>query len=328
MSTNTLSGAAYGVLLTTPAATAQIWITSNTIVPAVTGANNTFGMVFDGLAGGATIENNTVAYRTSGSMSAKISYALYAQSSSGMQIDHNRIDEPGMITGGTFYGAYLSNAANLTFKFNDVYSTAPASVNAALFRSGEATGGSGLIVLRDNIFFSSFTAPGVGFSSGTVLISDNASMTGLSADYNDYFSSDTALAFTIGTGGGPAGVQGLAAWQTATGGDGQSISVNPLWFNPASGGEDFHPMTQAVNGRYLSGGGTATDGATSLTIDSGDPAEGFGLEISNPRANQGSYGLTAQASQPFARPDSRAASLTNAGRRGRAGLRDDLIGRR
>ena len=45
---------------------------------------------------------------------------IYAQSSQGLQIDHNRINEPGLITSGNFIAAEFDNDPNTTFKFNDV----------------------------------------------------------------------------------------------------------------------------------------------------------------------------------------------------------------
>ncbi|MFI5361937.1 MAG: right-handed parallel beta-helix repeat-containing protein [Elusimicrobiota bacterium] len=295
LSTNSLSGAAYGVYAATTTGLSQLWITSSTILPAVTSANNTYGIYLDGLTNGATIESNSIFYQTPGSMGVKKSYGLFVQSSAGLQIDHNEINEPGMITGGTFYGAYLSNATDLTFKFNDVYSSAPAGVSAFLLRAGEL---SGQLTMRDNIFVSSFTKPGVGFSSATLAFP--GSQIGFNADYNDYFSSNSALSFVWGA----APLQGLAAWQSATSGDGQSLSANPLWAGVFAGAEDFHPMS--VSGRYLPCGGTGScgtvqDGYTSPTIDSGDPAESYDNEQSpnGERVNQGSYGNTVEASETF-----------------------------
>jgi hypothetical protein len=296
LSTNTISGAGYGVYAATQTAGTRLWIASNTIVPAVTGANNTYGLYFDGLVSGATVENNAIVYRTPGSMSPYASDALYAKSASGLQIDHNRIDEPGLITGGSFVAADFVATKNTEFKFNDVNSTGTGLTNAYML---EATNGSGLVV-KDNVVLSSLTVSG---SSATVVV-DAASEPGFASDYNDYFSSNAALAFQWGAGAG-SGVQGLANWRTKSGGDADSISANPLWYNAGAGAEDFHPLS--VVGRFLmGGGGPVTDGAQSPTIDAGDPSEGVGLEPSpnGGTANQGSYGLTAQASESAQTPTS------------------------
>jgi hypothetical protein len=310
LSTNALSGAQYGVFVATPAGTAQIWITSNTIVPAVTAANSTYGLYLDGLASGATIENNTIAYRTPGTMGGNSSFGLYAQASSGLQVDHNRINEPGMITGGTYYGAYLSDAVNSAFKFNDVSSTGPALSGAFLLRTGESSTN---VRVKDNIFFSSFSAPGTGNSSGTVVVADAASEAGFAADYNDYFSSNSLLGFQWGA----AGAQGLAQWRTASSQDAHAISANPLWFNAAACVEDFHPKSSAGRCPAARAYGTPCpaayvgDGATSPTIDAADPNDnpagagattgpnGLGTEppTNGGLPNQGSTGQTYDASE-------------------------------
>ena len=305
LSTNTLSGAMYGVFAAAPAATAQIWVTSNTIVPAATAANSTYGLYLNGLTSGAMIENNTVAYRTSVAMGTNASYALYAQGSTGLQIDHNRFDDPGMVTGGSFYGAYFSNTPNAAFKFNDVYSSGPALANAVLLRAGESSSN---MIVKDNIFFSSFPSPGT--SSGTLVVADANTQGSFTADYNDYYSSNAALGFQWGA----SGAQGLAAWQTASAGDANSRAANPLWFNPSAGVEDFHPLSATGRCPVAGAYGTAcpqayvADAATSLTIDAADPAEnetgpnGLGTEPApnGGLPNQGSTGQTGVASKTFA----------------------------
>ena len=63
-------------------------------------------------------------------------------------------------------------------------------------------------------------------------------------------------------------------------------------------GEDFHP--KSTIGRFLNGGGgPVADAASSPTLDAGDPTESYASEPSpnGYRANQGSYGNTAEASE-------------------------------
>ena len=81
LSTNTIFGGLAGVMVDTQTAGTQVWITSNTIVPSVTSLHATIGLYIDGLTSGATIENNTIAYRAPGTMGLKTSAALYVQSS-------------------------------------------------------------------------------------------------------------------------------------------------------------------------------------------------------------------------------------------------------
>ena len=293
LSTNTFSGAAYGVYAASPTATAQIWITSNTIVPAVTSANNTYGLYFNGLASGATIENNTVAYRTPNTMGANTSYALYAQSAAGLVIDHNRFNEPGMITGGSYVAVSFAGTTNSAFKFNDVNSTGTALHERVLARGGDRLDGAdgqgqrvpelvrllvvGLVGDRDR---------GRG---------EHGVLRGLQR----LLQLELGVELRVGHGGqaGPGGVE------PASSGDAHSISANPLWFNASAGVEDFHPMSLTGRWNQAAQNLLLVDGAQSLTIDAGDPAEGVGLEPSpnGGVANQGSYGLTAQASKSSGR---------------------------
>ncbi|MFI5363339.1 MAG: beta strand repeat-containing protein, partial [Elusimicrobiota bacterium] len=300
LSTNVISGAQYGVYAATPAASAQLWIGSNTIVPSLTAGNNTYALYFDGLASGATIENNTVAYRAPGSMGGFTSYALYAQSASGLFIDHNRIDEPGMISAGSFEALAFAATTNSTVTYNDVFSSGTGLTNFYLL---QASGGSTGLVVRNNIFASSVTVIAVTGSSQTVAV-DAASATGFYANYNDYFSSNT-LGFEYGG----SEYATLAAWQAGAVQDAGSISANPLWESTVAGAEDFHPLSQS--GRWTPAGIVA-DGGTSATVDAGDPADGYGNEPApnGGRVNQGSYGGTAQASESYIRPNFAGCVLT------------------
>jgi len=283
-----------GVYAGTQTAATGLWITSNTVSVMLSSSKYTYGLYFNGLASGATIENNALVHRSpSATANSKL---LYAQSSSGLVVDHNRFSDPGMTLSGSFYAAYLTNATNTSFKFNDVHSTAPAGVATALLRAGESSSG---LVLRDNVFSSSFTAPGVGFTSATVIVADAATETGFSGDYNDYFSSNGVLGFQWNAGGFAT----LAGWQTATAQETRSISVNPRWADPRAGVEDFHPLSQA--GRVLPGGGLTSDAWTAGTIDQADPAEPFvgeAFAANGGRANLGSYGDTSDASRTPAAP--------------------------
>ena len=124
LSTNTLSGGSTPCSAATPTPSLQLWITSNTIVPLATNSRDTYGVFLEGLASGATIENNTIAYRNAWlDESSHTSHALLVQSSAGLMIDHNRIDEPGMIAAGSFVAVEFAATTNSAFKFNDVSST-------------------------------------------------------------------------------------------------------------------------------------------------------------------------------------------------------------
>jgi hypothetical protein len=110
-------------------------------------------------------------------------------------------------------------------------------------------------------------------------------------DYNDYFvTDDAAVGYYL------APRTDLSAWQAAIGKDAHSISVNPLFADPAGG--DFHLKSQG--GRYEPATGTwVIDSVHSPAIDAGDPASPFANEPAphGGRINMGAYGNTAQASK-------------------------------
>ncbi len=289
LSTNVLRGGRYGVFAATQAAGTQLWVASNTIVVSISNTGDTYGLYADGLLGGATIQNNGIYYRASGSMGTHATFGLYAKTSAGLVFANNRISNPGMITAGSIAGAYLSDADNVDFRFNDLYSTGTALTDAVLLRLGEDSSG---LNLKNNIFFSSFAVTG---SSATIMV-DGASQAGFASDYNNFFSTNTRLSFVWGALAAQA-----TGWMTLSGGDWNSISKNPRWFNPTVGVEDFHPLSQA--GRW-NGTIFTNDGYTSATIDAADPLASVGAEDApnGSRANLGSFGGTAEASRSPAAP--------------------------
>jgi hypothetical protein len=70
LSSNVISGARYGVFLGTQAASAAVWLTSNTVIVSTSPSFFTYGIRTDGLVTGATIQNNTVVLRASGDVGA------------------------------------------------------------------------------------------------------------------------------------------------------------------------------------------------------------------------------------------------------------------
>jgi hypothetical protein len=167
------------------------------------------------------------------------------------------------------------------FKFNDVNSTGTGLTNAYLLQLDAST-----VTIKNNIFLSSWTVSG---SSASLYMSADS---GAHSDYNDWFSSSSAHIAVWGN-----SYATLAGWQAA-GQDANSISLHPFWYDPIAGIEDFHPLSEV--GRYHPDTGlfSPVDGYSSWTIDAADPAEGYGLEPAphGETPNQGSYGLTAQAS--------------------------------
>src|SRR3989338_392545 len=194
-----------------------------------------------------------------------------------------------MITGGKYASAYFADSSSITFKFNDVNSTATAVLNTAyLMQLVRST-----VTIKNNIFMSSWTVS----ASSASLYADQTS--GFASDYNNWFSSHSAAgAVLLWT--NAAGVRKAYNFPWGLGKDANSLNppANPYWFNPSAGIEDFHPMSTA--GRYNPvTGNFENDGTHSKTIDAADNLEPVSLETvpHGGRANQGSYGQTAEASR-------------------------------
>ncbi|MFA6004431.1 MAG: right-handed parallel beta-helix repeat-containing protein, partial [Elusimicrobiota bacterium] len=294
VSTNIINaGAQYGLYVMNQTAGAQVWVTSNTISPTISNARDTYGIYLNSLISGATIYNNGIYHRSAGNNSGQTVYGLYASNSSGINFDHNRLNQPGMITGGGAVSAYFTGSTAVDFSFNDVNSTGSLGT-AYLLQLDNST-----VTVKNNIFLSSWT---VSVASAAVNISANS---GLDSNYNDWFSSNSLHTFVWAN-----TYQTLPGWQAA-GKDANSIAANPYWQDPRANFEDFHVKSQYLNGRYnpATNAFDQTDAATSLTIDAADPGEAVTSYVLLPptyagepapngsRANQGSYGQTAQATR-------------------------------
>jgi hypothetical protein len=298
LTSNTVSGARFGIEVTTQIAGPFVFIASNTVLVNADNARDTIGILLDGLATGATVQNNAVVLRQGGDLGAFSAMGIMAKTAAKLVIDHNRVSNPGLLTGGSYAALWLSDADDVLAAYNDFHSTGTGLLQACLV--GAEAGSTGLL-LRNNVFSSSWT---VTMSSATLFV-DAASQSGFQSDYNDFFSSNSLTTFEWGGGA----TTDLAGWKGLTGMDAHSISAHPLWADPGAGVEDFHPRSQASNGRFNPATGVfdRTDALASPLIDAGDPVDGvlvdlgLGLEPASNglRANLGSYGRTAQASKTY-----------------------------
>lgn len=294
LSTNTFpAGAQYALYAGTTTPGTALWIASNTVIPTVSAARSTYGLYFDGLSAGATAHNNGIYYRTPGSMTGFVSYAIFAQNSAGLTIDHNRISNPNMIVGGPpsggFVGVYLATTTATILAFNDVNSSGTSlspGYQVQLVNAPSAA-------IKSNIFSNNMSP----FSGQAPTLNvDLNSQSGFASNFNTLQGSAQTGRWGVTT------YVSLSTWQANVKQDLSSLSSDPLWANPGAGAEDFHVKSAHANGRYdpATGGFTADDGGVgSPTIDAGDPAESVGDEPipHGGRANQGSYGQTAQASK-------------------------------
>jgi len=288
LSTNTIRGGHYAVFVGTQQAGTTLWITSNTILPAVSSSFIAYGVYLNGLVTGATIQNNGIYYRTLGTTGSFYTSAIDATSSAGLVISRNRISNPGMVTGNAL-GIGLTGTPNTVFKYNDVHSTGT-SIGGAYHLRIQGSAGT---VVRANVFSSSWSVT----NSTAALYVDAASQSGFDADYNDYFSSNSFNSIEWGS----AGLQ--FPWSAVIFRDGNSIARHPRWKDVSPGVEDFHHLSQA--GRW-NGTAFVLDGFTSDLIDKGDFSDPATNEAvpNGSRTNLGSYGGTSEASKTPAGPTS------------------------
>jgi hypothetical protein len=283
LSTNVVSGSRYGIRVSSQAPDAEVWITSNVVVSTLSTTTDSYGLYLEGLRTGATVYNNSFVTRARGGAAARTHFGAFIKSSGNIQFHRNRISNPGRVAVGSYEAVRLTNGHRVSFMYNDVHSSGAFTTHHML----RLISGSTANVVANNIFASSATA----VSSATVSV-DAGSQAGFSSDFNDYFSSNSALGFFWGT----TAAQGLEAWKAASGEDGNSISAHPQWYSIT--GEDFHPLSTV--GRYDPATQSFTgDALDSPVIDAGDVNEDFNAEPAPNgfRVNQGSYGGTAEASK-------------------------------
>ncbi|MDD5627639.1 MAG: fibronectin type III domain-containing protein [Elusimicrobia bacterium] len=295
LSGNTVeAGARYGISIGAQSSGAQVIVASNTVLLSANAGWDTYGIYLDGLVTGGAFYNNGIYYRSGADITGRTTYGLYANSVSGIDFHHNRINQPGLVTGGSVVSAYFSGAADSGFRFNDVNSTGTGLTNAYLFQLANSA-----VTIKNNIFHSSWTISG----SSASLAADIFSSPG--PDYNDWAGSSADPYFIWGMSFTPAN------WQLA-GKDANSRFAQPLWYDPSAGVEDFHPRSK--QGRYdPQTRSFVSDGVVSPTIDAADPSESYDLEPSpnGSRANQGSYGDTAEASKSLSAPGSVSVAAVN-----------------
>jgi hypothetical protein len=288
LSSNTVDAPGYGIRVVGPSDLAKVWVTSNTVRTGFISGNTIYGIYLDVLASGATVQDNAVVFRRPGTSTIGNSgIGLMVKSSRFVVVERNRLSMPGTVTGlSNLELAVIDATDDSLFRYNDLYSTAPASTlfSAHLLR---VVNGSNGVQLTGNVFSSSWTVS----TASSSLFVDIPSQAGFQSNYNVFFSSNPNTGFSWGG----AWDSSLAGWRTTSGRDLNSVAGDPLYADPTVGVDDFHP--KSFRGRYTPSGFT-TDAQTSPTVDAADPADPFGNETfpHGSRANAGSYGNTAQAS--------------------------------
>lgn len=145
---------------------------------------------------------------------------------------------PDIVAGIFIAGVTSSNTHAI---YNSVSNTGDRGAVASQIGSyGIAISGTNPIVeLKDNIFYTTQTSGGGANAKSYAIGMTSTTFTNLNSNYNDFFSSG-ANAGGFRTGSLDAtgtDLANLAAWQAATGTDGNSLAVDPTFVNPVS---DLH----------------------------------------------------------------------------------------
>ncbi|HNW88659.1 MAG TPA: GEVED domain-containing protein [Bacteroidales bacterium] len=152
-------------------------------------------------------------------------YGIYLYYCDGTTIKKGLIANNFVQIGGTIatYGIYASYSTFQEFYFNSVNITSTNTTASAFYIAS----GCAPIVLKNNILANN----GGGYSIYSALT------TGVTSDYNDLYTTGTTLGYWS------AATSNLAAWQTASSQDANSVSVNPQFVSTTN----LHTFSPAVN---------------------------------------------------------------------------------
>lgn len=124
-----------------------------------------------------------------------------------------------------------------------------------------------------------------------------AGATNITGDYNCFFPQNDAIVGYIAS--GDRNLDTHSAWVGVTRNEEMSFAADPFLASPDQG--DFHPKTETLQGRWVSGSGwyPGFDAVSSPLIDAGSPSWPYANEVTNNgrRINIGLYGDTAEASR-------------------------------
>ncbi|MDP6544480.1 MAG: right-handed parallel beta-helix repeat-containing protein [Phycisphaerae bacterium] len=174
------------------------------------------------------------------------------------------VDVVNCIVSGNEHGIYLSNADNGSIvNCTIAYNTRPGIY--AYYPSG--------LTVKNNVVFAS------GWGASAISLRGS----GITSDYNNLYATGGAHLGKYNYGDA---LQTLADWQAETGQDAHSVSLDPLFRNPA--GFDYR-LKSTVDGHTQ----------TSISIDAGDPGDPVGDESTpnGARVNQGAFGGTTLAAR-------------------------------
>lgn len=211
------------------------------------------GIYYSSSTGTNLIERNLIYSLTAATSAASNVYGIYMLSGTAtFQNNMVRlgIDGAGSITGPySFYGLYAAGGTN-TIYHNTLYvggtGVSGAAATYALYNASSSTRN-----IRNNIFVNDRSN---GAGTGKHYAIRETSTTGLTINYNIYYASGTGAVLGFLT----SDRANLAAWQTATGQDVNSLSANPAMISPTSATPDLHINTAVVSPADATGIAIAT----------------------------------------------------------------------
>lgn len=235
-------GAPRGIALSSGSATTNVWITGNTVNNLTTSSSGTTsGIYIFSTTAGVTVNQNDISNiknTNTGGWGCNGIYLASTSTNANMAVYNNLVYDVasyGYASGGGVadngYGMIVASGAGYEISFNSVYMTTSQTVDgrpaAMNITSGVTLAGA--IDLRDNIFANIQT---VGTNRYAIYCAAAANVFS-SINYTDYYTTGPNLGFF-----GAAPVLDLAAWQTATGQDLNSISADPEFMDLT----DLRPM--------------------------------------------------------------------------------------
>lgn len=183
---------------------------SNVVVSHATSSTSFYGLYAGYCDNAVRIRNNTITLKNSG-YGLYVSYCDAVAGSEGL-IANNMVSVDGT---GTSYGIYHTTSGYKNYYFNSVNVTSNSTTARAFYSTGSTTG--------NNLINNIFAYTGSNASGMAIYISTTAGIT--SMNYNDLYSTGTNLGYWS------SNRLNLAAWQTATAMDANSVSVNPGFFS-------------------------------------------------------------------------------------------------
>ncbi|MCX6256518.1 MAG: GEVED domain-containing protein [Bacteroidia bacterium] len=217
-------------------------VSGNTFTTGTTTNTGTYIGIYEYyLQNGSDIAGNTIIISSNVNSSAGIE-RMYCNniSTSTARVYNNFISCASTLPNEAIYAYYSPYSI---YDYNTINMITPSTTTYSIYVLNTA----GTVDIRNNIFAN----PGGGYAIYS------SSHTGVTSDYNDFYTSGTTLGYWT------SATATLANWQTQTGQDAHSISLYPIFLSPTN----LHTFDNAVNnlGTPIAGITTDIDGETRST---------------------------------------------------------------